>query len=80
MCPAYKVKDCPGCLQLDECRIVECAKSKGIRYCFSCKEFPCRLFEEGFDWDISGEPLVWKPYGDAYIKFFKKNREKFKKS
>jgi len=80
ICPSYELKYCPGCTELEECKIVQCAKSKNIRYCFLCKEFPCKLFEEGFDWNLDEFPLLkkfklgtvkWKPYSKEYIKLFK---------
>ena len=88
LCPPYRDKDCPGCLELDDCKINQCAKSKNIRYCFLCKEFPCKIFEKGFDWDLDVFPSLkefspgivkWKPFDDTYIQFFKmvkKNRKK----
>ena len=80
VCRSYKKKQCPGCLKLEKCEISKCAKSKKIRYCFSCKEFPCKLFEEGFDWDLDKFPALkdfklgvvkWKPYSKEYIQLFK---------
>ena len=88
LCPPFRNGDCSGCLELDECKINQCAKSKKIRYCFSCKEFPCELFEKGFDWDLDVFPSLkkfspgvvkWKPFSNTYIQYFKmvkKNREK----
>lgn len=43
-------KPCAGCLRGDEnkpgscraCKLRECTKSKGVRHCFSCAEFPCK--------------------------------------
>ena len=80
LCPSYRKKQCPGCLKLAECEIVRCARSKKIRYCFFCKEFPCKLFEKGFDWNLDKIPLLkkfklgtvkWKPYSKEYIQLFK---------
>lgn len=80
VCRSYKKKQCPGCLRLEECEISKCAKSKKIRYCFSCKEFPCKLFEEGFDWDLDEFPdmkefklgiVKWRPFSKEYIQLFK---------
>lgn len=88
ICPPYREGECPGCYELDECKINQCAKSKNIKYCFLCKEFPCDLFEKGFDWDLEMFPSLkkhslgivkWKPFSDTYIKFFKmvkKNKKK----
>ena len=80
LCPPYREKQCPGCLKLEECKIAKCAKSKGIRYCFLCEKFPCKLFEEGFDWNLDKIPefkefklgtVKWKPFSKEYIKLFK---------
>ena len=92
MCPPYKSGECPGCHKLAElhgrCEIAECAKSKQIRYCFNCEEFPCKLFEEGFDWNLDEIPefkefklgtVKWKPYSDEYIRLFKLGKEESKK-
>ena len=43
-------KPCPGCLAGDEgkpnhcraCAIRDCRDEKGVDYCFSCPEFPCK--------------------------------------
>ena len=84
LCPAYKSKNCPGCPKLKNCKIVQCAESKKIKCCFSCKEFPCNLYEEGFDWDMNEFPLLkpyklgvvkWKPYDKCYIKNLKIDKE-----
>ncbi len=43
---------CEGCRgSLDnhwspECRILLCAKNKGIKYCFQCGDFPCTVLDE----------------------------------
>lgn len=80
LCPGYRFKMCPGCLELKDCKIGQCARSKGKRHCFLCKDFPCKLFEEGFDWDLDKIPelkkfklgtVKWKPYSRAYVKLFK---------
>jgi len=79
LCPAYREKHCPGCPELEKCKIIQCAKSKNIRYCFLCKEFPCKLFKEGFDWNLNEIPefkkfklgtVKWKPYSKEYIELF----------
>ena len=88
LCPPFRNGECPGCMELEDCKIHQCAKSKNIRYCFLCDEFPCNLFENGFDWDLDAFSglkefklgvVKWKPYSDAYIQLFKmvkKNKEK----
>lgn len=43
-------KKCNGCKYDDEtlpehcrkCKIKDCAKSKNLKYCFECKEYPCK--------------------------------------
>jgi hypothetical protein len=43
-------KACPGCLESDlgkpghcrECKIKDCIKNKGLKYCYECPEFPCK--------------------------------------
>lgn len=80
LCPAYRSGDCPSCLKLEECKIVQCARSKNIRFCFLCKDFPCKLFEKGFDWNLDEIPnlrkfklgvVKWKPFSKEYIMLFK---------
>jgi hypothetical protein len=80
LCPPYRSKDCPGCFELKDCKILQCAEEKNIRYCFFCEKFPCKLYEEGFDWDLNSfstlvefSPGVvkWKPYSKEYIYMFK---------
>ena len=85
LCPPYRSKKCPGFPELKDCKILQCAKSKNIRYCFLCEEFPCKLFEEGFEWNLDSFPelkkyklgtVKWKPYDIEYIKLFKLGKEK----
>ncbi len=79
LCYAYRSKKCPGCSDTG-CKIVKCAISRKQRYCFLCDDFPCNLFEDGFEWDLSefispeeaGLGIArWKPYSEVYIKLFK---------
>ena len=91
LCPPYKNNECPGCLDLPDCNIHQCAKTRNQRYCFECTSFPCELYEKGFDWDLNTFPSLikynpgivkWKPYSSTYIRFFKlakKIRQKEKK-
>ncbi len=52
-CPFYVFKPkeyaCPGCWRRDECKIRDCAASKGLRLCTFCDDFPCnklyRMYE-----------------------------------
>ena len=80
ICPAYQSKDCQGCFALDNCKIQQCAKSKNVSYCFFCNDFPCKLFDEGFDWNLNEFSVLeefspgivkWKPYSKEYINLFK---------
>ncbi|MCD6547168.1 MAG: DUF3795 domain-containing protein [Nanoarchaeota archaeon] len=88
----FQRKKCPGCQKLLElcgrCEIAECASSRNIKCCFLCKDFPCKLFEEGFDWNLAEIPefkefklgtIKWKPYSKEYIKLFKLGKEKTEK-
>lgn len=46
----YSKKPCAGCLASDigkpehcrRCKIKECVKEKGLKYCYQCSEFPCK--------------------------------------
>lgn len=46
----YHKKPCAGCLQSDtrkpehclKCRIKNCVKDKGLTYCFTCSDHPCK--------------------------------------
>ena len=46
----YHKKPCAGCLNSDtgkpehcrKCKIKDCAKAKGLSYCFACSEYPCK--------------------------------------
>lgn len=85
LCPPYRAKKCPGCPELKDCKILQCAKTKNVRYCFLCKNFPCKLFEDGFDWNLDGFPelkkyklgtVKWKPYSREYLSLFKLGKEK----
>ncbi len=70
-----------------KCEIVKCAQSRNVDFCFTCPEFPCKLFEEGFDLNFDEIPeyetiklgtVKWKPYSEEfihYIKTFKSERE-----
>jgi len=44
-CPYYLVGtkefSCPGCWERKKCNIRDCAKSKGLKLCTFCPEFPC---------------------------------------
>lgn len=87
ICPAYRSDECKGCLTLNNCKILKCAKDKKVEYCFFCNKFPCKLFEEGFDWNLneftyldefSPGIVKWKPYSKEYINLFKMAKKKSK--
>jgi len=50
-CKLIEKGDCAGCRgPLDkhwspDCKFLPCAKAKGIRYCFECREFPCEKLQ-----------------------------------
>jgi len=80
LCPVYRAKTCPGCFKLIKCQIRKCAKGRKIKCCFLCNKFPCKLFEEGFDWNLDEIPALkefrlgivkWKPYSKEYVDLFK---------
>ena len=79
LCPLFRSEKCHGCPELLDCNILQCAKSKDIRYCFLCEEFPCKMFQNGFEWNLDTFPdfkkynlgtVKWKPYSRHYIKLF----------
>lgn len=49
----YSKKPCAGCLKSDmgkpehcrKCKIKDCVKSKGLKYCFECSDYPCKLMK-----------------------------------
>ena len=49
----YHKKPCQGCAKSDagkpehcrKCRIKDCVKTKGIAYCYECRDYPCRQIE-----------------------------------
>jgi len=84
-CPGYRSKNCPGCLELKDCKIRKCAISNKKRYCFKCKQFPCKLYEKGFKWDLNSfdnikefklGKVLFKPYSKEYVALFKLNNIK----
>lgn len=46
----YHKKPCAGCLDSDlgkpehcrKCNIKDCARQKGVSYCYACSEYPCK--------------------------------------
>jgi len=62
---------------------------KKKKCCFSCKEFPCKLFKDGFDWNLDEFPLMkefkigtvkWRPYSKEYLMLFKIGKKIKKKN
>lgn len=53
VCPRMTKGICPnketGCEPKENkfCKIASCAHKKGVRYCFSCKSFPCETTKDG---------------------------------
>ena len=53
VCPKMVEGKCPNgenrCVPKDNkfCFIATCAHKKGVRYCFSCTEFPCETTKAG---------------------------------
>lgn len=49
----YHKKPCDGCLKSDmgkpehcrKCKIKVCVKGKGLKYCFECSDYPCKLIK-----------------------------------
>ena len=84
-----RIKFCHGCLKLEGCKIAEYAKSKKKKCCFSYKKFPCKLFEDGFDWNLDEFPLIkefkidivkWRSYSKEYLMLFKIGKKIKKKT
>jgi hypothetical protein len=45
---AVKCEGCRGPLNShwsSDCKMMLCAKKRGVRYCFQCKDFPCKSLE-----------------------------------
>lgn len=44
-----KCEGCKGTLDAhwsSDCKIMQCAKKKGVQYCFECRDFPCRILND----------------------------------
>ncbi|NIQ07197.1 MAG: DUF3795 domain-containing protein, partial [Candidatus Korarchaeota archaeon] len=64
--------------KLEDCKIADCVREKGIDNCFYCEEFPCELHKKGFDWSayhLEG----FRPYSNEFLKMFEIFRERMRK-
>ncbi|RJS85346.1 DUF3795 domain-containing protein [Candidatus Bathyarchaeota archaeon] len=55
--------------------IPRCAAERGVRYCSSCKEFPCDLYE-GIPVEVELEPgkrvrAEWRPYSKIFLEMLR---------
>ena len=49
LCPMFIGSYCGGCGNGNQaCSIARCGMSKGVEYCFACKNYPCEKYD-GFD-------------------------------
>ena len=71
-CPAYRLGSCRGCdAHVDECFFAKCASGRGLRCCFFCEEFPCRVHREGFEWEtLEFGKLRWRVFSDVFLSIF----------
>jgi hypothetical protein len=53
LCVMFIGKYCPGCgMGNKPCKIARCAMERErVAYCFSCKEYPCTIYEKIDDYD-----------------------------
>lgn len=50
----YSQVPCKEGCGMPECEIKECAKRKGVEYCFECNDFPCEHFSQfGEEWRLA---------------------------
>lgn len=42
-CPKFLKKHCSGCAPNPVCEMPACAKKRGVKLCFECKDFPCEI-------------------------------------
>jgi len=70
------LKLCEGCdAHESECRYIQCLKKHGNKNCLLCNEFPCKLHEEGFNWETTEYGVLkWKIYSEVFIDLMKKLR------
>lgn len=76
ICEFCKVKlnnFCRGCdVHVDFCIFAKCARYRELKSCLSCKDFPCKIHIDGFNWQTEeyGE-IKWKVYSDILLNIFK---------
>ena len=55
LCPMFLNKNCPGCGGGEgnqSCKIARCGMEHGnVKYCFQCREYPCKKYEDIDDFD-----------------------------
>lgn len=55
LCPMFLNKNCPGCGGGEgnqSCKIARCGMEHGnVEYCFQCREYPCKKYEDIDDFD-----------------------------
>lgn len=60
LCPRYQMdgkSKCPGCAGKDfltvhpVCGVLSCSQRRGLEYCFTCEEFPCKKYNDADLWD-----------------------------
>ncbi len=73
-CKAFREGECKGCdVHAGVCEFAKCCIRRGLRCCFECKDFPCKLHSEGFIWETEEfGKLKWKVYSDVFLSIFKK--------
>ncbi len=73
-CKALLSGFCEGCdAHVDECLYAKCARSRGVKTCLSCRDFPCRLHLEGFKWETEEYgTLQWKVFSEVFMELLSK--------
>lgn len=63
---------CRGCdAHFDECMFAKCVVDRRVKCCLNCKDFPCELHVNGFDWYTEDYGKIrWKVYSDILLKMF----------
>lgn len=64
---------CGGCdAYINVCMFARCAINREVKNCFNCKDFPCKLHINGFDWHTEEYGKIrWKVYSDILLNMFK---------
>ncbi|RLF07756.1 MAG: hypothetical protein DRJ60_01945 [Thermoprotei archaeon] len=74
LCRAYTQGECEGCdAHINVCEYAKCCLNKGLKCCFECGDFPCKLHKEGFTW-VTEEfgILKWRVYSDIFLDIFRR--------